>query len=67
MNKKLTKGQRVYDKYEVRVQILVNKWEYKFNYGSLTDDDLKEFHKDCEEFCVNSMDVTSNMCDYGLI
>ena len=49
------------------IEYMSYRWEYKFNYGKLTEKDLKKFHSECNILNIDSFEVTSNMNDYGLI
>ena len=66
-----TKGQLIlirdtYSQDEI-IEYMSCRWEYKFNYGKLTEKDLHKFHNECDILKVDSFEVTSNMNDYGLI
>ena len=52
---------------ETLIEYMSCRWEYKFNYGKLTEKDLHKFHSECDILKVDSFEVTSNMNDYGLI
>ena len=66
-----TKGQLIYMEglytHEQLIQYMAIRWEHKFNWGSLTEDDLHRFHYECDILKLNSLEVTSNMTDYGVI
>ena len=66
-----TKGQLIlirdtYSQDDI-IEYMSCRWEYKFNYGKLTEKDLHKFHSECDILKVDSFEVTSNMNDYGLI
>lgn len=46
---------------------MATRWEYKFNYGKLTENDLKKFHNECDILKVESEKVLAEMQDYFLI
>lgn len=42
-------------------QIIALNWAYKFNETHLTEDDLKQFAKECKEAGVTALDVYEYM------
>ena len=67
----LTKGQLIYLRdlatHDELVEWMCARWEYKFNYGKLTENDLKKFHNECDILKVESIKVLAEMQDYFLI
>ena len=66
-----TKGQLIlirdtYSQDDI-IEYMSCRWEYKFNYGKLTENDLKKFHNECDILKVESIKVLAEMQDYFLI
>jgi hypothetical protein len=51
--------------HEEKVEYLAIKWERAFN--GLEPLNITEFHKECEDWGIESWEVTSNIEDYYLI
>lgn len=55
-----------YDK-QVLTAYIARKWEYKFNYGNMSDTDYEEFNHEIKILKLNLFEVYAEMEDYGII
>ena len=50
--------------YQDKVNLMADMWTYNFNH-KMTQEQIRDFHKECKVYEVNVIDVLSFITDFG--
>ena len=50
--------------YQDKVNLMADMWTYNFNH-EMTQQQIRDFHKECEAYEVNVIDVLAFITDFG--